>query len=195
MPNFTTPETAPGTPPAPAPQKTPETPIDSRSGFSARRIAAAGIIAAVYAVLTVFLPVPQYSGVQLRVAEAMTVLPFLFPEAVWGLTVGCFLANLFSPFLLDCVFGTAATFIAALCTARVKSPYLAPLPPVICNAVIIGAEIAYFAAQDGENFIRAYLFNAFTVGLGELIACYILGLALLRFLLKSWPKISGSRDL
>ena len=170
------------------PESSPESTTPTRSKFDTRRIAVAGLIAALYTVLTVFLPVPQYSGVQLRVAEAMTVLPFLFPEAILGLTVGCFLANLFSPFLLDCIIGAAATLIAAVWTSRIKNQYLAPLPPVICNAVMIGAEIAYFSAQSGENFIRAYIFNAFTVGLGELIACYALGLPLLKFLLKTWPE-------
>ena len=163
--------------------RTPEPALgESRAAISARQIAKAGLIAALYAVLTVFVPVPQYGGVQFRVAEAMTVLPFLFPEAIFGLTVGCFIANLFSPFLLDCVIGTSATLLAALWTSRVKNPLLAPMPPVVCNAVIVGAEIAWFAAQDGENFLRAWLFNGFTVGFGELLACYALGLLLLRTL-------------
>ncbi len=154
---------------------------------STRRLAAAALIAALYAVLTVVLPIPAYYGVQFRVAEAMTVLPFLFPEAALGLTVGCFLANLFSPILLDCVFGTAATLLAALWTARMKRPWLAPLPPVVCNAVIVGAEIAWFEAQDGTSFWRAYAFNALTVGLGEAAACFGLGLLLLRTL-TSWRR-------
>ena len=153
-------------------------------GFSVpRRLALAGAVAAVYAALTLFLPIPQYGGVQFRVAEAMTVLPFLFPEAVPGLAVGCFLANLLgSPFLLDWVFGTAATLLAALWTARVKHRALAPLPPVLCNAVIVGAEIAWFTVQDGGAFWPAYALNAFTVGLGEAAACFILGLPLLRWM-------------
>lgn len=157
-------------------------------GWPSRKIAAAGLIAALYAVLTVFLPIPQYSGIQFRVAEAMTVLPFLFPEAIWGLTVGCFLANLFSPFLLDCVIGTLATFLAALWTSRMKKAALAPLPPVLCNAVIVGAEIAWFAAGEGENFWKAYAFNALTVGLGEAAACYLLGSLLLAALPRVWKK-------
>ena len=161
----------------------PLSPLDkSRRAVSTRQIAKAGLIAALYAVLTVFVPVPQYGGIQFRVAEAMTVLPFLFPEAIPGLTIGCFIANLFSPFLLDCVVGTSATLLAALWTARVKNPLLAPMPPVVCNAVIVGAEIAWFAASEGENFVRAWLFNGFTVGFGELLACYVLGLLLLRTL-------------
>ena len=155
--------------------------------FTVRQTAASGLIAALYAGLTLTLPVPAYSGVQFRAAEALTVLPFLFPEAILGLTVGCFLANLLSPFALDCVFGTAATLLAALWTARVKRPWLAPLPPVVCNAVIVGAEIAWYASLDGENFLRAWAFNGLTVGLGEAAACGILGLLLLRALTNVLP--------
>ena len=100
-----------------------------------------------------------------------------------GLAVGCFLANLLgSPIMLDWIFGTAATLLAALWTARVRHRWLAPLPPVVCNAVIVGAEIAWFTVQDGGAFWPAYALNAFTVGLGEAVACYGLGLLLLRWL-------------
>lgn len=151
----------------------------SKSRFTTRQMAVAGIIAGIYAALTLFLPIPQYHGIQLRVAEAMTLLPFLFPEAIPGLVVGCFLANLMgSPFVLDWIFGTLATLLAALWTARMPNKYLAALPPVVCNAVIVGAEIAYFALLDGEAFWSAYALNAFTVGLGEAIACYVLGILL-----------------
>lgn len=153
----------------------------SKSRFTARQLTTAAIIAGIYAALTLLLPIPQYGGVQLRVAEAMTVLPFFFPEAIPGLAVGCFLANLLgSPYVLDWIFGTLATLLAALWTSRIKHRALAPLPPVVCNAVIVGAEIAYFATLDGAAFWPAYAFNAFTVGLGEAIACFVLGTLLLR---------------
>ena len=101
----------------------------SKSKFTTRQLATAGIIAAVYAGLTLLLPIPQYGGVQLRVAEAMTVLPFLIPEAIPGLAVGCFLANLLgSPYVLDWVFGTLATLLAAIWTSKLKNRWLAPLP-------------------------------------------------------------------
>ena len=155
----------------------------SKPRFTTQQMAAAGIIAAIYAALTLLLPIPQYGGIQFRVAEAMTVLPFLFPEAVPGLTIGCFLANLLgSPYVLDWIFGTLATLLAALWTSRIKHRALAPLPPVVCNAVIVGAEIAYFATLDGAAFWPAYAFNAFTVGFGEAIACFVLGTLLLRAL-------------
>ena len=123
---------------------------------------------------------------QFRVAEAMTLLPFLFPEAIPGLAVGCFLANLLgSPFVLDWIFGTLATLLAALWTRRMPNVYLAALPPVVCNAVIVGAEIAWFTVQDGGAFWPAYGLNALTVGLGELAVCYLLGVPLARLMEKS----------
>ena len=147
-----------------------------------RQMALAGVIAAVYAALTLILPIPSYLGVQFRVAEAMTVLPFLCPAAIPGLTVGCFLANLLgSPMPVDWICGTAATLLAALWTARLKNRFLTPLPPVLCNAVIVGAEIAWFFPTEGMTFWAAYGFNALTVGLGELLVCYLLGLPLLRW--------------
>lgn len=157
-----------------------------KSRFSPRQMALAGIIAGIYTALTYFLPIPQYGGVQLRAAEAMTLLPFLFPEATLGLTVGCFLANVLgSPYVLDWVFGTLATFLAANLTRRMPNKFLAAVPPVVCNALIVGAEIAYFSVLDGEAFLPAFAFNACTVGLGELIACFALGVPLASWMQKN----------
>lgn len=162
----------------------------SKERFGTRQLAAAGLIAALYTAATLLLPIPQYLGVQFRVAEAMTVLPFLFPEAIPGLVVGCFLANLLgSPIMLDWVFGTLATLLAALWTRRMPNPWLAALPPVLCNALIVGAEIAWFSVQDGAAFLPAFFLNAFSVGLGEAAACYALGIPLLRLL----PRIPSLR--
>lgn len=103
------------------------------------------VIAALYTVLTLALPVLSYGPIQFRLAEGMTVLAWLCPEAIPGLTLGCFLSNLIgSPYALDWIMGTLATFIAALWTARVSKRWMAPIPPVLCNMVIIGAEIAWF---------------------------------------------------
>ena len=158
----------------------------SNSRFTPRQMATAGIIAGIYAGVTLLLPIPQYHGIQLRVAEAMTLLPFLFPEAIPGLAVGCFLANLLgSPFVLDWVFGTLATLLAAFWTRKMPSKWLAALPPVICNAVIVGSLIAYSATADGNAFWPAFGLNALTVGLSELIACYVLGVPLINWILKT----------
>ena len=155
----------------------------SKPRFTTRQLTTAAIIASVYTALTTLLPIPQYGGVQLRVAEAMTVLPFLFPEAIPGLTVGCFLANLLgSPIPLDWIVRTAAPLLAALWTSKLHHRALAPPPPVICNMVLVGAEIAWFSTQEGAAFWPAFAFNSLTVGIGEAAACFILGSLLLRVL-------------
>ena len=159
--------------------------------FSTRDLTLAALIAAVYAVLTVALPVPAYSGIQVRLSEALTVLPFFFPAATPGLFVGCIIANLFSPYSLDVLCGSLATLLACLVTQRMPSKWLAPLPPVIFNAVIVGAECAWYQTGFGPAFWPAYAVNAFTVGLGELLACYILGTILIRVL----PQVSFLRGL
>lgn len=157
----------------------------SKPRFTTQQLTTAAIIAAVYAVLTLALPIPQYQSIQFRVAEAMTVLPFLFPEAIPGLTVGCFLANLLgSPMPVDWIVGTAATLLAAIWTSRLRRRALAPLPPVVCNMVLVGAELALFYPAEGMGFWAAYGFNALTVGIGEAAACFILGSLLLRALLR-----------
>lgn len=139
----------------------------------------AAVIAAVYAALTLFLPIPPYAGIQLRIAEAMTVLPFFFPAATPGLFVGCIVVNLFSPFVLDVVFGSLATLLACVWTQRLNNRWLAPMPPVVCNAVIIGAEIAFAQVGITPAFWGVFAFNAVTVGTGELLACYVFGSVLL----------------
>lgn len=159
--------------------------------FTTRDLSLAAIIAAVYAVLTLILPIPAFTGIQVRLSEALTVLPFLFPAATPGLVIGCFIANMFSPYALDMVFGTAATLIACIMTQHMPNRYLAPLPPVLCNAFIVGAEIAWFETGFTSAFWPAYAFNAFTVGFGELLACYILGSLLLAVL----PRVSFFRSM
>ncbi|MGJ0682314.1 QueT transporter family protein [Flavonifractor plautii] len=159
--------------------------------FTTRDLTLAAIIAAVYAVLTVALPIPQFGPVQCRLAEAMTILPFFFPGATPGLVVGCFIANLFSPYPLDVLCGTLATLLACLLTQRMPNRWLAPLPPVLCNAVIVGAEVAWFETGFTAAFPAAYALNAFTVGLGELAACYVLGSLLISVL----PRITPLRAL
>ena len=84
-----------------------------------------------------------------------------------------------------------ATLLACLLTQRMPNRFLAPLPPVICNAVIVGAEIAWFEGGFTPAFWPAYGFNAFTVGAGELIACYLLG----SLLLAALPRIPVFREM
>ena len=109
--------------------------------------------------------------------------PALLPA---GDGLGCLIANLLSPYgVLDIVVGSAATLLAALLTARCKKMWLAPLPPVLANTVLIGLVLAYEQAGTSAAFWPTYGFNALTVGLGEVVACYGLGMLLLWRLSKS----------
>ena len=158
------------------------------SKWSPRQLATAAIIAALYTVMSLMSSVfgLTYGPIQCRFAEALCVLPFLLPETAWGLGVGCLIANLLSPYgILDVVVGSAATLLAALLTARCKKKWLAPLPPVLANMVLVGLVLSYEQAGTSAAFWPAYAFNALTVGAGELVACYGLGLLLLWRLEKS----------
>ena len=153
--------------------------------FNARFLARAAVIAALYVVLTYLAGVMNlaYGPVQFRFSEALTVLPFLFPEAIPGLFVGCVVSNLLSPYgTVDLVVGSAATLLAAIWTNKCRSRYLAPLPPVVCNMLLVGAMLAWYEAGFGAGFGAAFAYNALTVGAGELAVCYALGMPLLRVL-------------
>ena len=152
---------------------------------SVRTLTLSAVLAALYAALTLFLPISQYGPIQIRFAEALTVLPFFFPAATSGLFVGCIIANLFSPYVLDVFFGSAATLLACVWTTRLNIRWLAPLPPVLCNSLIVGWEIAFSQAGLGPAFWPAFAFHALTVGLGELLACGVLGSILLSALYRS----------
>ena len=102
--------------------------------FDVRQLTLAAMVAALYAVLSYFAGIfgLAYGPIQCRFSDALCVLPFLFPGTVPGLFVGCFIANLLSPYgPLDIVAGSLATLIAALWTMKMPNRWLAPLPPVI----------------------------------------------------------------
>jgi uncharacterized membrane protein len=130
-------------------------------------------IAVIYLVLTLAFAPLSYGPIQVRFAEALTILPYLIPEGIWGLFLGCLLANFFSwlgP--LDLIFGSLATLAAAILTRKMPHPFLAPLPPVLINAVVVAAILKYVL---GHPFLLSMLY----IGGGELLACYFLGLPLL----------------
>jgi len=170
--------------------------METEAKTQVRKVIFGAIIAALYTVLT-FLSASfliAYGPFQFRISEVLTILPFFFPVAVPGLFVGCILANILSPYgFADMIVGSTATLFAALCTMRLgksdKSEYLtvkalACLPPVIFNALFIGALIAYFMVGAGEAdaFWAAFVVNALQVGFGQLVVIYILGLPLMIYL-------------
>ncbi|MDE7242544.1 MAG: QueT transporter family protein [Oscillospiraceae bacterium] len=156
--------------------------------MNVRQITLAAVVGALYVTMSYFSNIfgLSYGYIQCRFSEALTVLPFLCPVTAWGLFTGCIVTNLLSPYgLPDLIFGSLATLLAAFLTARCKNKWLAPLPPVVCNGVIIGALLAFQETGFGTAFPAAFAFNAFTVAAGEALACYVLGMLLLEVLVKA----------
>ena len=136
----------------------------------------AAMIAAIYVVLTyVFAPF-SFGEVQIRIAEALTILPVFTPAAIPGLFVGCIVGNILGGAILpDIIFGSIATLIGAFFTyqLRNKSRFLAPLPPIIANTVIVPFVLRY-----GYGVTLPIPFMMLTVGVGEVVGCGVLGLVL-----------------
>ena len=121
---------------------------------------------------------------QFRLSEALCILPALVPVTGIGLTVGCFVANLFSTVsALDIVIGTLATAIGCLLTTRCKKVWTMPLPTVISNTVLVGAMLAFVYSPDA--LLQGFVVNAAGVALGELVVLYALGVPLAVLLKKS----------
>lgn len=148
-------------------------------------ITQASIIAAMYAALTYLLAPISYGQVQIRVAEALTVLPFFTPAAIPGLFVGCLTANILGPNgLADIIAGSCATLIAAVMSRFIKRKWLVPLPPVLVNTVVIGLMLNYIT--------KAPLFlTMLYIFAGQTISCYGLGYPLMLLLDRNRNKIFG----
>lgn len=143
----------------------------------------AAMIAALYVVLTFIANALGIASgaIQVRFSEALTILPYFTPAAIPGLFVGCVLSNLLTGCALpDIIFGSLATLIGALFTYKLRrSKWLAPIPPIVSNAVII-PPVLLFAYG-----LRPLWFNFITVTIGEIISCGVLGMLLL-FALKKY---------
>lgn len=132
------------------------------------------MIAAIYVILVeVFKPI-SHGIMQIRVAEALTILPYFTPAAIPGLTVGVIISNIIGPYgMLDIVVGSLATLIAAYLTYKIPKKILAPLPPIIVNAIFVGLMLYYiFLGSPDEMPLYAIIG---WVGLGQAIACYGIG--------------------
>lgn len=145
------------------------------------KLTRSAIIAALYVALTYVSAVFGLSSgvIQFRISEALCILPIFFPEAIAGLTLGCFLANLLTGAAVwDLIFGALATFIGAALAGLMrhlpeKLKWLATIPTVFSNAIIIPFVLIYaYEVPDSYFFLLA------TVGLGELVCAGFLGSAL-----------------
>lgn len=151
-------------------------------------LAEAAVIGAIYTVITLLFAPISFGEVQIRFSEALTILPFFTPAAIPGLFVGCILSNLFSGALpLDIIFGSLATLIGAVFTYKLRSfKWLAPVPPIVANAVIIPFVLYY-----GYGINLPIPFMMFTIGVGEIISCGVLGMILLNALSKYRHSLFG----
>jgi len=143
------------------------------------RIAIFGIVTAIYVVITVLLMPYSFYGIQFRISEALVLLCFYKKDYIIPLTLGCAIANLFSPMMaLDLPLGTLATLISLFLITKSKNIYLASLFPVIVNAIIVGFELKY-------SFNAPLLLSMGQVALGEFVCVSIVGIILFKSLEKN----------
>jgi len=141
------------------------------------------MIGAIYVILNIIFAPISYGPIQVRIAEALTVLPFIDPSAIIGLFIGCILANVYGGLgMVDIIGGSLCTLIAAYLTSKMKNPKLAPLPPVLINA--FGVSIYLHLLFD-----LPYWITVLYIGIGQVIACYILGYPLLILLIKNKKRL------
>ena len=153
-----------------------------------RYLTNAAVIAALYVALTALFAPISFWAVQFRVSEALCVLPYFTSAAIPGVSIGCLIANLVlgAP-VWDVIFGTLATLIGAVGSYLLRRhKWLVPIPPIAANVMIIPWVLKYaYAAEDAVPFMML------TVGIGEVLAIYVLGMALLLALERIAPKLFG----
>lgn len=162
--------------------------------FNTKTMIKVSLIAAIYTILSLVLAPFSFGNIQVRVAEALTLLPIIYAPAIVALTLGCFITNLVGVVMganllgmMDVLIGTSATFIAALITYQFrhvqfkKFAYISVLSPIVVNALIIGAELAYVLLPTTYGFAIFSLDVAF----GQAIAIIIIGLPLLAWFKKT----------
>lgn len=161
-----------------------------------KQIALSAMVAALYFALSLPFMTLSFGAVQLRVSEALTLLPVFSANPILGLTMGCVLVNSFGAMSglnilgpVDVIIGSLATLLAAIMSYRLRNvrfknmPLLAALPPVLVNGIIIGLELT-IVISGGFN-LSIFLINFLQVAAGELVACYCLGIPLVYALEKS----------
>lgn len=147
--------------------------------ISVRTLCTCAIVAALYAAITILTAPLSYGLVQFRLSEAMVVLCCFSPVLGVGITLGCFLANLFSTVTaLDAIVGTLATALACLWTSRCKTVF-ALLPNILVNALLVGGMLAVVLFP--QNLAVGFLTAAAQVAFGELVVMVLLGLPLYLF--------------
>ena len=148
--------------------------------FTVRQLCVSAVFAALYAGITILTAPFSYGLVQFRFSEALVMLCVYEPLLGVGITLGCFLANLFSTVTaLDLVVGTLATALACLLTGKIRNPWLAALPNILLNALLVGGMLAFVLFP--ENVAAGFAVAACQVGFGEAVVMYALGVPLFFF--------------
>ncbi len=148
------------------------------------KLALCAVIAALYAAITILTAPLSFGLVQFRLSEALMVFCAVEPVLGVGITLGCFLANLFSTVTaLDAVVGTLATALACLWTSKCRKLWMLPVPTVLLNAVLVGGMLAFVLFPG--NVAMGFCIAAAQVGFGELVVMVVLGLPLYQFVKKS----------
>lgn len=145
------------------------------------KITVAAAIAALYVVLTMLFAPISFAAMQVRIAEALTILPMFTPMAIPGLFLGCLLANLLGgAVVLDVVFGSIATLIGAVGGWLLRrNRWLVPIPAIVANTVIVPLVLKY-----GYGVDLPLLLSALYILVGEILGCFVLGELLATALLK-----------
>jgi len=146
-----------------------------------RYVARASATAGLYVVLCLALAPLSYGVVQVRVAEGLTLLPLVWPEAVPGLALGALIANAVGPYgIVDIILGSAATALAAYLTWRTRRRRIAPLWPVIINGLVVGSYVPFVAGLEMHGWTVPA--SIASVALGEAVAVFAVGVPLIRAL-------------
>ncbi|MBQ7760896.1 MAG: QueT transporter family protein [Clostridia bacterium] len=151
-----------------------------------RSITYSAIIGAMYVVLTwLSNAVGMSSGaIQLRLGEALTILPYFTPSAIPGLVIGCLISNIsMGCSLLDIIVGTVATLLGAIGTSKIKNKYLCPVPPILANTILVPFVIIISYTHDWS--LGSYLLTLGGVFAGEVVSVYVFGIILLLAIEKS----------
>lgn len=160
------------------------------SKLTIRQICVGAAIAALYVLLTYACAPIAFGSIQFRPAEALTILPLLFVEAVPGLFIGCLIANLLSPFgIWDVAVGSAITLVAAVLTRLVRNVYVGGLFPVLLNSLLL--PLMWFLMDSSVG----YIMNFVSIFITQAIFVYALGLPLYFAMRKLKPRIYGVRKI
>ena len=146
--------------------------MKKESVFSPLFIARAGMIAALYVVLTMLFAPISFKEVQVRISEALTILPLFTPAAIPGLFVGCLISNILGGGILwDIIFGSIATLLGAIGGYMLRrNKWLVPVPAIVANTIIVPLVLRF-----GYGVNLPFILLVLSIAAGEFLSCFVLG--------------------